>query len=260
MQSLPLNAPLVKYTPSSSQQGINDLKDNVTLFSVTEDPDAILHDQTFAFPITVGGVALIYNLNANLSAPLILTREIIVGIFNSSITTWDDERIARLNPTIASHVRFKAIRPYHRTTLSGTTYMFTQALSSFSSEWNKTYGSGMNIDWPFQQTEAIPSNADMITAVSFRAFSIGYVGIGDLDSDDISGGRGNIRVSYVQVRPTSSNTCISCTHGTFLYFRIKLAIKPFRRWLISRPQLRMLAMSSCATTTCRQMRWSIGYG
>jgi hypothetical protein len=58
----------------------------------------------------------------------------------------------------------------------------------------------MNLEWPFPQTEVIPSNADMITAVSLKPFSIGYVGLGDLDVDDINGGRGNIRVAVILVR------------------------------------------------------------
>lgn len=147
-----------------------------------------------------------------------LSREIVVGIFNGSITSWDDPRITALNPTLASFLRFKAVRPYHRTSLSGTTYLFTQSLCSFSSEWNNTYSSGMNIAWGFQQAEAIPSNADMVTAVSFKPFSIGYVGLGDLDLEDINGGRGNIRVAVILVCRKSDPIFMDGPKRTFFIF------------------------------------------
>lgn len=68
MESTP-NAPLVRYSASSSQLGLNELKENVTVFSVTEDPEMIHYDDVpspfTAFPVSVGAVAIIYNLNAN---------------------------------------------------------------------------------------------------------------------------------------------------------------------------------------------------
>jgi ABC-type phosphate transport system substrate-binding protein len=64
-----VSAPLIRYISSSSQLGLADLKDNTTVFSITEDPDMIHYENAttpfVGFPVSVGAVAIIYNFNAN---------------------------------------------------------------------------------------------------------------------------------------------------------------------------------------------------
>ena len=61
-----------------------------------------------------------------------------MGIYNGSVTWWNDTQIAYLNPHLSfPHERIKVLA---RADKSGTTELFTTALSSFSDEWNSTIG------------------------------------------------------------------------------------------------------------------------
>jgi phosphate transport system substrate-binding protein len=117
----------------------------------------------------------------------------VEGIFNGSITRWDSEVITKLNPGMSLYLQ-DSIRPLHRTSDSGTTFIFTQTLSSFSEEWYTRYGTGLSINWGFQQREPITESAGMITTVSLTPYSIGYVGLDDLTASDAANARG-IKVS-----------------------------------------------------------------
>ncbi len=69
---------------------------------------------------------------------LILTRADVVGIFNGSIQWWNDTRIAQSNKH--APLPRKRIKVVARSDQSGTTEIFTSALSSFDSSWNSSYG------------------------------------------------------------------------------------------------------------------------
>lgn len=67
--------------------------------------------------------------------------EHIVGIYNGTITMWNDSSIAAANPTIAHLLPKATITVVARADESGTTLLFTSALSRADSAWNRTYGS-----------------------------------------------------------------------------------------------------------------------
>ena len=70
---------------------------------------------------------------------LTLTRDIIVGIYNGTYTRWDDDAIIEVNPDAS--LPSEDILPIARADKSGTTEIFTKALSRFSSRWAQTFGS-----------------------------------------------------------------------------------------------------------------------
>ena len=67
-----------------------------------------------------------------------MTRDQVVGIYNGTFRHWHDPTFAALNP----NATFPAVPivPVARFDSSGTTEIFTRALSSFSAAWNATYG------------------------------------------------------------------------------------------------------------------------
>lgn len=76
-----------------------------------------------------------------------LSREHVVGIYNGSITHWNDSVIQELNPGFK--LPGERIKVVARSDKSGTTEIFTSALSSFSAEWANAFGtfsSGLNSD------------------------------------------------------------------------------------------------------------------
>ena len=81
-------------------------------------------------------VVIIYNIpgvsNLNLSL------EVAVGIYNGSLTNWRDPLIQVLNPTV--QLPDRKIIPIARSDKSGTTSIFTTALSAYSNKWKNTYG------------------------------------------------------------------------------------------------------------------------
>ncbi len=102
-------------------------------------PGKILH-----LPIVAGGVAIIYNLPGN--PKLKMDGEIIAGIYLGSITKWNDQKIAALNPGI--DLPNLPVIPVHRSEGSGTTFIFTDYLSSVNPAWADTVSKGTSVKWP----------------------------------------------------------------------------------------------------------------
>ena len=88
------------------------------------------------FKNTFRAVVLAYNVPG--IPDLILSREHIVGIYNGSIQWWNDSRIVGNNRKFT--FPNKRIWVVARADDSGTTEVFTSALSSFDSRWNASYG------------------------------------------------------------------------------------------------------------------------
>jgi len=96
-------------------------------------------------PVTLGGAAMGYNL-PGIAKGLRLTRQLIADIFLGKITKWNAPEIAKLNPGLK--LPEMAITVVHRSDGSGTTYIFTDFLSSVSPEWKKKVGTGKSVQWP----------------------------------------------------------------------------------------------------------------
>ena len=107
--------------------------------SMSNAPAKILH-----IPVVAGGVAIIYNLKGD--PKLKLDSDVIASIYLGNITKWNDPKITALNPGV--ELPDLAIVPVHRTEGSGTTFIFTDFLSSISPEWAKGPGKGTAISWP----------------------------------------------------------------------------------------------------------------
>ena len=107
--------------------------------SLATAPGKILH-----LPIVAGGVAIIYNLPGN--PKLNLDGNVIANIFLGNITTWNDPKIAALNPGV--DLPASAIIPVHRADGSGTSFIFTDYLSSVNPAWSDTVGKGSSVKWP----------------------------------------------------------------------------------------------------------------
>ena len=70
---------------------------------------------------------------------LTITRQQIVDIYTGSLTWWNDTTFLEHNPNI--RLPEERIIPVVRRDKSGTTEIFTSALSSFSEEWKEVSGS-----------------------------------------------------------------------------------------------------------------------
>jgi phosphate transport system substrate-binding protein len=77
---------------------------------------------------------------------LTLDGKTLAGIYGGKITKWNDPAITALNSGI--NLPDGNITAVHRSDGSGTTEIFTNALSSFSEDWKKNVGAGTSVQWP----------------------------------------------------------------------------------------------------------------
>ncbi|HEV2393424.1 MAG TPA: phosphate ABC transporter substrate-binding protein PstS [Verrucomicrobiae bacterium] len=102
-------------------------------------PGKILH-----IPTVAGAVVVTYNLPGQ--PTLKLDGPLIADIFQGKITTWKDPRIKSLNPAV--NLPDMDLIVVHRSDGSGTTYIFTDYLSSVSKDWETHVGRNTSVKWP----------------------------------------------------------------------------------------------------------------
>ena len=144
----------INYQSKGSGAGIKQLSDGIVDFGASDGPMTdeemarTRHGPVLHFPTVLGAVVVSYNL-PGLSAPLRLDGESIADIFMGKITKWSDARLAALNPS--AKLPTTDILVYHRSDGSGTTYIFTDYLSSASPAWAESAGGpgrGKEVKWP----------------------------------------------------------------------------------------------------------------
>jgi phosphate transport system substrate-binding protein len=102
-------------------------------------PGKILH-----LPTIAGAVAVTYNLPG--SPKLKLDGAAIAAIFQGKIEKWNDKRIVELNPGV--NLPDTDVVVVHRSDGSGTSYIFTDYLSSVSKDWKNQVGCNTSVKWP----------------------------------------------------------------------------------------------------------------
>ena len=144
------------------------------------------------YPIVAGAVVPVYNIK--FSAPsatvgkgtptpaaiayktLILDRQTLVDIYNAKITMWNDAKIVALNPDLKDYLPAAKITVVHRSDGSGTTEIFTKALTAFSADWKA--GGASAVQWPVDKAGngvGGKGNPGVAAAVINTPNSIGYV-------------------------------------------------------------------------------------
>ena len=149
--------------------------------------DSLLGDEEYQaggdlqmYPMLAGAVVPIYNIEG-LTADdptLVLDRETLANIYLAKITSWDDPAIVSLNPDLSGKLPAAAITVVHRSDGSGTSEIFTKALSSFSQEWNDNVGAGAAVEWPVDKAGngvGGKGNQGVAAAVQNTPNSVGYV-------------------------------------------------------------------------------------
>jgi phosphate transport system substrate-binding protein len=141
----------INYQSIGSGGGIRQLSEGTVDFGASDSPmsDAEMAKAKFGpilhIPTVLGAVVITYNIPA-LSVPLDLTPQAIADIFTGKITKWNDARIASLNPTLS--LPSSDILVVHRSDGSGTTYIFTDYLTTAVPSWKAGPGKGKEVNWP----------------------------------------------------------------------------------------------------------------
>ena len=122
------------------------------------------------FPMVVGGVVLVVNLDGVADGQLKLTSDLLAGIYMGTITTWNDPAIAKVNPGVT--LPATKIYVVHRSDGSGTTWILTHYLTDAAgSIW--TAGADKEIAWPVGVGGK--GNEGVAASVQQLSGSIGYV-------------------------------------------------------------------------------------
>jgi phosphate transport system substrate-binding protein len=122
-------------------------------------------------PVALGGEGIAYNLSLPAGARLHLTGPVLAAIYLGQITHWNDPAITALNPGIP--LQDAAINVVHRSDGSGTTYIFSNYLSSVDPAWAAKVGTGKTLRWP--AGEGAEGNGGVASAVNRTPYSIGYI-------------------------------------------------------------------------------------
>ena len=141
----------INYQSIGSSGGIRQLSDETVDFGASDGPmtddqmskakgGPILH-----IPTVLGAVAITYNL-PDVKEPLRLTGDVLANIYLGKVTKWNDASIKALNP--GAKLPGSDIVVVHRSDGSGTSYIFTDYLSTVSPAWASGPGKAQSINWP----------------------------------------------------------------------------------------------------------------
>lgn len=166
----------INYQSTGSGAGIKQVSEQTIDFGATDGP--MTEDQLAAakggkilhIPLTLGAVAVSYNL-PNAPKELKIGPAVLADIFLGKITNWNDQRIVTENPGVS--LPDTKISVAHRSDGSGTTYIFSDYLSSVSPEWLSKVGKGTSLNWP--AGIGGKGNAGVAGAITQTPGSIGYL-------------------------------------------------------------------------------------
>jgi phosphate transport system substrate-binding protein len=119
----------------------------------------------------VGGVVPVVNL-PGLGAPVQLDGELLADIFQGRVKTWNDARIAALNPGLG--LPALAIKRVVRGEKSGTSEGFSRYLAGASAAFKAEVGIGQMPAWPGEPLKA-EGNDGMVQALRSTPGAIAYV-------------------------------------------------------------------------------------
>ena len=168
----------INYQSIGSGGGIKQFTAKTVDFGATDAPLSQNESQKVPgavhIPETIGSVVAAYNVPGIPEKGLKLTGEVLADIFLAKITKWNDPKIQALNKDKA--LPADDIVVVHRSDGSGTTYVWTDYLSSVSPAWKEQLGKGKSVQWPVGI--GAPGNEGVANAIKGSPNTIGYVELG----------------------------------------------------------------------------------
>jgi len=171
----------VTYSPAGSSVGITDIEQNTVNFGDSEVPMAATDlaletaGPILQIPVDLGGVAISYNIPGIGKQRLKLDGPTLAGIFDGTITNWDDPAIAQASGiTDLPDLR---IVPVHRADSSGPGYDLDQYLIDTAPAWVSAISTSTpSKTWPLAKVGVGEQlNTGVATYVSQTRGAIGYI-------------------------------------------------------------------------------------
>jgi phosphate transport system substrate-binding protein len=175
----------VNYTKSGSSAGKQDLANQVVQFAGTDslikdaDKPTFKGGEVLYFPTVGAPITVSYNVSG--VDTLKLSADVLAGIFQGDITSWNDPKIAADNSGVS--LPSTSIAVVHRSDGSGTTSNFTKYLKTASpTVWK--LDSGDTVQWP-ATTQGAEKNSGVASIIKSTDGAIGYVDLADAVNADL---------------------------------------------------------------------------
>ena len=166
----------IQYNPIGSGGGIAAITNRSVDFGASDAP--LSKDQFTAckgfvqIPWALSATSIPYNIPGR-NGRVRLNGRALADIYLGKITNWNSSRIKTLNKGL--NLPDLKITPVYRSDNSGTSYNFTDYLSTASSEWKSKVGIGVNANWP--TGIGAPKSNGVAAAVSQTKGAVGYVDV-----------------------------------------------------------------------------------
>jgi phosphate transport system substrate-binding protein len=167
----------IVYQPIGSGGGIAAIQARTVDFGASDAP--LSPDQftackgCFQIPWALGGISVMVHVHTNAHAPLKMSGPVLALIYLGAIKTWDAPAIAKLNPGVT--LPSEPIVPVYRSDGSGTSYAFTDYLSSISPAWKSKIG--VSTQPAFPTGVGAKGSSGVAGVVSKTEGAIGYADI-----------------------------------------------------------------------------------
>ena len=166
----------VEYAGGGSGAGRTAFANQVVQYAGSDAPYAATAQQPAGpfdyIPTIVSPITVSYNVAGVKSLKLVA--DTIAGIFDGSITTWNDPAIKATNPGV--NLPSTGIQICRRSDSSGTTQNFTTYLLDASPSWK--LGEGATVNWPASSVGNNGSGA-VAQCVKTTAGAVGYIDYAD---------------------------------------------------------------------------------
>ena len=166
----------LNYQSIGSSGGIRQINNKTVAFGATdapvkgEDLDKLGQVQ---FPAVIGGTVPVINLEGFKPGELRITGPVLAEVFSGDIVKWNDAKLAALNP--GKRLPDQNITVVHRADGSGTTFNWTDYLTTVSPEWASRVGRGAAVKWPAASSVGGKGNEGVAANVNRVKGAIGYV-------------------------------------------------------------------------------------
>jgi len=115
----------------------------------------------------------VFNLEGFGKGELRVTGPVLAEMFMGKISKWNDAKLAELNP--GKRLPDLAITVVHRADGSGTTFNWTDYLTTVSKDWSDTVGRGAAVKWPAPTSIGGKGNEGVAANVTRTRGALGYV-------------------------------------------------------------------------------------
>ena len=166
----------LNYQSIGSSGGIRQINARTVTFGATDAPvkgEDLDKQGQVQFPAIIGGTVPVVNLDGFKPGELRITGPVMAEVFMGNISKWNDPKLTALNP--GKKLPDEAITVVHRADGSGTTFNWTDYLSTVSKEFNDRVGKGAAVKWPAATSVGGKGNEGVAANVNRIKGSIGYV-------------------------------------------------------------------------------------